>query len=169
MCTEQVLKICIFVFAAITLILSYQFFHYLSFEFAGGREADAGVVIIYIISFLITVIMCALAIWAALRSKVKLALLTGITFLVMSMLLLIQIILFAVAASGKGCGPGEVLENIIPCGVDPGGLYAPLVLIMLSSLALGISLLLFWSVIKEESGENGDQSAAAKDKRRNYY
>jgi hypothetical protein len=165
MCTEAILKICVFVFAAITLILSYQFWHYLSFEFGTGREADAGVVIIYIISFIVTVFMCVLAIWAALRAKVKLALLVGITFLIMAVLLLIQIILFAVAASGTSC---DILENIVPCGVDPGGLYAPLVLIMLSALALGVSLLLLWSVIKEDADEAGEQGKA-KEKRQNYY
>jgi hypothetical protein len=109
--------------------------------------------------------MCVLAIWAALRAKVKLALLVGITFLIMAVLLLIQIILFAVAASGTSC---DILENIVPCGVDPGGLYAPLVLIMLSALALGVSLLLLWSVIKEDADEAGEQGGA-KEKRQNYY
>jgi hypothetical protein len=91
MCTEAILKILVIVFAVITLvrifdchssptdafalqILSYQFFHYLSFEFQEGHETDAGVVIIYIISFIVTVVMCALAIWAAVKAKIKLAL-----------------------------------------------------------------------------------------------
>lgn len=90
---------------------------------------------------------------------------TGIVFLVMAVLLLIQIIVFAVAASGTGCNEGEILNGLVRCGADPGGLYAPLVLIMLSALALGVCLLLLWSVIKEDDDDN----EAKPDKRSNYY
>lgn len=161
------MKILIWVLAAITIVLSYQFFHYLSFEFQAGREADVGVVIIYIISFIVTVLMCVLAIIAALKSNVKLSLYTGVVFLVMAVLLLIQIIIFAVAAAGTGCKPGEILDGLVTCGADPGGLYAPLILIMLSTLALGVCLLLFWTAIKEEDEGSNDNNS--KDKRQNYY
>jgi hypothetical protein len=83
----------------------------------------------------------------------------------MAVLLLIQIIVFAVAASGTGCNEGEILNGLVRCGADPGGLYAPLVLIMLSALALGVCLLLLWSVIKEDDDDN----EAKPDKRSNYY
>ncbi len=167
MCAEGILKILIWVFAAITIVLSYQFFHYLSFEFQDGHETDAGVVVIYIISFIVTVLMCVLAIFAAIKSSVKLSLYTGVVFLVMAVLLLIQIIVFAVAASGTGCKPGEILDGLVTCGADPGGLYAPLVLIMLSTLALGVCLLLFWTAIKEDDDGGSDNNS--KDKRQNYY
>ena len=86
---------------------------------------------------------------------------SAIMFLISAVLLLIQIIVIAVAAAG--CEEDTILEGIANCGVDPGVYYIPLVLLMLSSLALGTCLLLLWCLVREDDEEDDDKPSG------NYY
>ena len=54
----------------------------------------------FIVSFIITFAMCCLAVYSSIKVNIKLILFCGIMFIIQSLILLLQIILFAIAAKG---------------------------------------------------------------------
>ena len=63
----------------------------------------------------------------------------------------------------NSCEAGSILDNVTNCDVSPGVYYIPLVLIMLSTMVLGIVLMLLWCLVREEDEDEGGN------KRGNYY
>ena len=76
-------------------------------------------------------------------------------FFVLALMLLIQIIIFAIAEGG--CEEGSFTSGIANCGVSPGVYYIPLVFIMLSTLGLAISLTLLYCIVKEDDEDHEEK------------
>eukprot|EP01108_Squamamoeba_japonica_P002134 TRINITY_DN199_c0_g1_i3.p1 TRINITY_DN199_c0_g1~~TRINITY_DN199_c0_g1_i3.p1 ORF type:complete len:165 (-),score=50.83 TRINITY_DN199_c0_g1_i3:23-517(-) len=164
MCTESLLKVIVIVFAVLTGILTYQFWHYVAIELS-KTNTDGAFVLFFIVSFIITFAMCCLAVYSSIKVNIKLILFCGIMFIIQSLILLLQIILFAIAA--KGCEADSFLDELVGCGNSAGALFVPLVLITITTGVLGVALMLLWSTVKDDDGDDDDNTD--KSKRGNYY